>query len=96
MHQEALCRNGSQRLVPGFWEAPATNPWTWAYICCSAGIGKAGRKLSYKAVVQGNGNLLIGKAYTAILELQPGDEYEIKLGRKQIRLIPVGDSEEEE
>ena len=62
----------------------------------TAGIGKGGRKLSYKAVVQGNGNLLIGKAYTAILELNPGDEYEIKLGRKQIRLIPVGGSEEEE
>ena len=46
------------------------------------GVGKGGRKLSYKAVVQGNGNLLIGKAYTAILELQPGHEYEIKLGRK--------------
>ena len=48
----------------------------------SAGIGKVGRKLSYKAVVQGNGNLLIGKAYTAILELNPGDEYEIKLGHR--------------
>ena len=62
----------------------------------SAGIGKGGRKLSYVATVQGNGNLLIGKAYTALLELQPGDEYEIKLGRKQIRLIPVGGSEEED
>ena len=62
----------------------------------TAGIGKGGRKLSYNAVVQGNGNLLIDKAYTAILELQPGVEYEIKLGRKQIRLIPVGGSEEEE
>ena len=61
-----------------------------------SGVGKGGRKLSYKAVVQGNGNLLIGKAYTALLELQPGDEYEIKLGRKQIRLIPVGGSEEED
>ena len=30
-----------------------------------SGVGKGGRKLSYKAVVQGNGNLLIGKAYTA-------------------------------
>ena len=59
-------------------------------------MGKGGRKLSYKAVVQGNGNLLIGKAYTALLELQPGDEYEIKLGRKQIRLIPVGGSDEED
>ena len=62
----------------------------------SAGIGKGGRKLSYIATVQGNGNLLIGKAYTAMLELNPGDEFEIKLGRKQIRLVPVGGGDEEE
>jgi hypothetical protein len=59
-------------------------------------VGKGGRKLSYVATVQGNGNLLIGKAYTAMLDLQPGDEFEIKLGRKQIRLIPVGGSDEDE
>jgi len=56
----------------------------------SSKLGKAGRKLSYVATVQGNGNLLVGKAYTAILDLHPGDEFEIKLGRKQIRLIPAG------
>ena len=60
------------------------------------GVGKGGRKLSYVATVQGNGNLLIGKAYTAMLDLQPGDEFEIKLGRKQIRLIPVGAEDEGE
>ncbi len=59
------------------------------------GTGKAGRKLSYVATVQGNGNLLVGKAYTAILDLKPGDEFEIKLGRKQIKLIPVGAVDEE-
>ncbi len=59
-------------------------------------IGKGGRKLSYVATVQGNGNLLIGKAYTALLELNPGDEFDIKLGRKQIRLIPAGGSDDEE
>ena len=53
-----------------------------------AAIGKGGRKLSYIAKVQGNGNLLIGKAYTAMLNLEPGDEFEIKLGKKAIRLIP--------
>ena len=57
-------------------------------------VGKGGRKLSYTAKVQFNGNLLIGKAYTAMLDLQPGDDFEIKLGRKQIRLIPVGAAEE--
>ena len=60
------------------------------------GVGKAGRKLSYVATVQGNGNLLVGKAYTAMLDLKPGDEFEIKLGRKQIRLIPAGSSDDEE
>jgi hypothetical protein len=60
------------------------------------GKGKAGRSLSYVATVQGNGNLLVGKAYTALLDLNPGDEFEIKLGRKQIRLVPVGGAEEEE
>ena len=62
----------------------------------SAGLGKGGRKLSYVATVQGNGNLLIGKAYTAMLELNPGDEFQIKLGKKAIRLIPAGGSDEEE
>ena len=40
--------------------------------------GKGGRKLSY----------------TAMLYLKPGDEFEIKLGRKQIKLIPLGSTEE--
>ena len=60
-----------------------------------AGIGKGGRKLSYVATVQGNGNLLVGKAYTAMLGLEPGAEFDIKLGKKAIRLIPVGGSDEE-
>ena len=56
----------------------------------AGGVGKGGRKLSYVATVQGNGNLLIGKAYTAMLDLEPGDEFEIKLGKKAIRLLPMG------
>ena len=61
----------------------------------SGGRGKGGRSLSYVATVQGNGNLLVGKAYTAMLDLITGDEFEIKLGRKQIKLIPLGSTEEE-
>ena len=60
-----------------------------------AAIGKGGRKLSYSTKVQGNGNLLVGKAYTAMLDLKSGDEFEIKLGRKAIRLIPVGATDED-
>ncbi|MCP9915290.1 AbrB family transcriptional regulator [Cyanobium sp. ATX 6F1] len=60
------------------------------------GKGRAGRSLSYTTKIQFNGNLMVGKAYTSLLDLKPGDEFEIKLGKKQIRLIPAGTSEDEE
>jgi len=56
--------------------------------------GKPGRSPSFITKVQFNGNLMVGKAYTARLGLNPGDEFEIKLGRKAIRLIPAGSSDE--
>jgi hypothetical protein len=59
------------------------------------GKGKPGLSLSSNTKIQFNGNLLVGKAYTAQLGLEPGDEFEIKLGRKQIQLIPLGAAEEE-
>lgn len=52
--------------------------------------GGTGRKLSYSTKIQFNGNLMVGKAYTALLDLKPGDEFEIKLGKKAITLIPIG------
>ena len=61
----------------------------------TAGIGKGGRMLSYVETVQDNGNLLIEKAYTAMLDLKTGDEFEIKLGRKQIRLVTMGGTDED-
>jgi len=39
---------------------------------------------------------MVSKAYTAMLGLKPGDEFEINLGRKQIHLVPVGGADEEE
>lgn len=60
-------------------------------------MGKGGRQLSYKAKVQGNGNLLVGMAYTAMLDLKPGDEFTIKLSEKKgFTLVPVGSEEEGE
>ncbi len=41
-----------------------------------------------------SGNLMVGKAYTVMLDLKPGDEFEIRLGKKQIRLVPIGGTEE--
>merc|ERR1712078_278624 len=84
-------KNGSERLnFTAFYEALLEAKGVNLGDSGVAGIGKGGRKLSYVATVQGNGNLLIGKAYTALLDLKAGDEFEIKLGRKQIRLLPAG------
>jgi hypothetical protein len=43
-----------------------------------------------------NRTLVVGRAYTAQLGLEPGDEFEIKLGRKQIKLVPIGSADEDE
>lgn len=48
--------------------------------------GRGGRSASYRISVQSNGNLLIGSAYTKQMDLRPGDEFEISLGRKHIQL----------
>ncbi|MCL2932902.1 MAG: AbrB family transcriptional regulator [Trichodesmium sp. MAG_R03] len=53
------------------------------------GNGRGGRSASYRISVQSNGNLLIGAAYTKQMDLQPGDEFEISLGRKHIHLRQV-------
>ena len=90
-------KDGGERLnFTAFYEALLEAKGVNLAVGGTAGIGKGGRKLSYVATVQGNGNLLVGKAYTAMLDLKPGDEFTIKLSKKSIRLIPVGGEEEGE
>ena len=50
-----------------------------------------GRKTEFKTKVHGNGNLLIGHAYTKKLGLVPGQEFKIDLKKesKIIYLIPL-------
>ncbi len=62
----------------------------------SEGQGRGGRSASYKISVQSNGNLLIGSAYTKKMGLQPGDEFEITLGRKHIHLKQIGELDDDE
>ncbi len=59
-----------------------------------SGNGRGGRSASYRITVQSNGNLLIGSAYTKQMGLNPGDEFEISLGRKHIRLTQIDGSAE--
>ena len=90
-------KDGSERLnFTAFYEALLEAKGVSLGLGSGNGVGQAGRKLSFVTKVQFNGNLLIGKAYTALLGLQPGDEFEIKLGKKQIRLIPAGGSDDSE
>lgn len=58
--------------------------------------GRGGRSASYRITVQANGNLLIGAAYTKQMDLKPGDEFEISLGRKHIRLKQIDSDQPEE
>jgi hypothetical protein len=48
-----------------------------------------GREASYRATVHGNGQILIGAAYTKALNLLPGDVFEIKMGYKHINLKAI-------
>ena len=90
-------KDGGERLnFTAFYEALLEAKGLSLGVEGGKGKGPGGRKLSYIAKVQFNGNLLVGNAYTAQLGLQPGDEFEIKLGKKQIRLIPAGSTDEDE
>jgi len=90
-------KDGSERLnFTAFYEALLEAKGMTLGDGGGKGKGKGGRRLSYVAKVHFNGNLLVGKAYTDQLGLKPGDEFEIKLGRKQIQLLPLGTTAEDE
>ena len=57
--------------------------------------GKVPGALDYIAEVE-DGMLVIGSKYLEMLGVEDGTRYEIKLGRKQIRLIPETDEDEDE
>ncbi len=54
-----------------------------------------GREASYRVKVHQNGQIVIGGNYTKSMGLKTGDEFEIKLGYKHIRLIQLGDERKE-
>jgi hypothetical protein len=56
----------------------------------SSGQGK-GRQAEFRTRVHGNGNLLIGQAYTRQLGLEPGQEFRIEIDpdNGSISLVPL-------
>jgi len=55
------------------------------------GSGVKGRQAEFRTRVHGNGNLLIGQAYTRRMGLEPGDEFRIELHKETgaIWLSPI-------
>lgn len=54
-----------------------------------------GREATYRVSVHQNGQIVVGSAYTELMGLKPGDEFEIKLGYKHIHLIQLDSNETE-
>ena len=54
-----------------------------------------GREATYRVSVHKNGSIVVGANYTQSMGLLPGDEFEIKLGYKHIRLIQLEHGEAE-
>ena len=61
----------------------------------NSGGGPRGRQAEFRTRVHGNGNLLIGHAYTRRLGLEPGQEFRIELHKDSgsICLLPIDDTE---
>ena len=59
--------------------------------------GGRGRQAEFRTRVHGNGNLLIGQAYTRRMGLEPGQEFRIELHQEtgSIWLLPLGEEGEE-
>ena len=62
----------------------------------SQGGSTRGRQAEFRTRVHGNGNLLIGHAYTKRLGLEPGQEFKIELRQDSgaIWLLPMDQGEE--
>jgi hypothetical protein len=58
------------------------------------GGGSRGRQAEFRTRVHGNGNLLIGHAYTRRMGLEPGQEFKIEIHQEtgSIWLLPMEDS----
>jgi AbrB-like transcriptional regulator len=55
----------------------------------NSGVDGRGREASYRVAVHQNGQIVIGGTYTRAMRGKPGDEFEIQLGYKHIRLKAI-------
>ena len=55
-----------------------------------------GREPTFRVSVHKNGQIVIGSTYTRSMGLNEGDEFEIKLGYKHIRLVQLTSDQSED
>lgn len=85
-----ISKNGSERIkVMAFLNALLDADGMNLDVQSQSSTGVGGRKPSYRVSVQSNGNILIGSAYTKEMDAQPGEVFEISLGRKHIHLKQI-------
>ena len=85
-------KDGQERLnFTAFYEALLDAKGMHIGPSATHGTGRRGRRLSYFTKVQFNGNLMIGAAYVAQLGVKPGDQFQIRLGKQQIKLVQQSD-----
>lgn len=78
-------RNGAERIdLAGFYEALLAAK---GVVLDQDSSNSRGRVPTYTTTVHKNGQIIIGSAYTQQLDLKPGTEFEIHLGRKSIKLV---------
>ena len=83
MVTSALVVGYSKRVYRALVEAKAeAQGWQLPRSSASSSSGTRGRQAEFRTRVHGNGNLLIGHAYTRQLGLIPGQEFRIELQKE--------------
>ncbi len=91
----ALIRAKGYKLPEGAIGGSVRGPGRAAAAGKGTGQGK-GRQAEFRTRVHGNGNLLIGQAYTRLMGLEPGQEFRIELEPEtgSILLLPLSETTE--
>jgi hypothetical protein len=84
--------DGSERVNFTAFYAALLDAKGLTFSTTTTGAGRRGRGLAHKVKVQFNGKLMIGDGYLKLMGAEPGDEFEIRVGRKQITLVAANES----
>ena len=83
-------RRGAERLnYTAFYEALLEAKGIGLHLASSSKRSKELEKLNYIATVNDDCEIEIGKEYTELIDLKPGDQLDIRMGRKGFRLILI-------